>query len=119
MFGSIVVHNRKAMKSYSYSVRINSNLFSIYHNKRNCLYLFRINVNVTLTGLKDQLNLCLNHHDTRRMISVDYHHLSIGNDESVCFTIMQLENDSKVRIMFSIFSPIQYQRINRIRHCLD
>lgn len=68
--------------------------------------MFRIRVNVTLFGLKDQLdqiNGHLNHIEPRRVDHVEYRRQSIDSDGSSNFTQMKLWNDDNVRTMFSTF----------------
>lgn len=74
---------------------MNSNLavFLVTITKGFLLPFFWINDDGTLSDLNDQLdqlNPHLNHRDTRKMVSVEYHCLSIFDDGCVCFTNMQL-----------------------------
>lgn len=54
---------------------MNCNLVAIHYNKGKSK-LFRINVDVTLCDLKDQLNGLLNNRDTRRLVPFEYCHMS-------------------------------------------
>jgi len=63
-------------------------------------------VDVTLSGLKDQLNKIngrLNHEDAIMMDNVKYHHMSIDSDGHVQFTLMKLQGDDDVITMFFAF----------------
>lgn len=78
--------------------------------------MFRINVNVTLFDLKDQLNRRLNNHDTRKVVSIESCCSSINLDECVWFTNIQLlKVDDDVRIIFSI----SILGTDLIRRCLN
>ncbi|KAK2356974.1 hypothetical protein QL285_094288 [Trifolium repens] len=70
--------------------------------------MFRIDVDSTLSDLKQQLDeinrCCINRNDDRNVTSVDYRKPSITSDGSVTFSKMQLKNDDDVRTIFSIFS---------------
>jgi len=62
-------------------------------------------INVTLKGLKDQLdeiNQGLNLGDTRRMDHIWYEHSTL-DDGRITFSRLELKNDDDVRSMFSIF----------------
>jgi len=53
----------------------NAKLAAVYYNGRKPPHLVRIHNDVTLSGLKDQLdqtNRQLNHRDTRRVVGVEY-----------------------------------------------
>jgi len=53
----------------------NTKLAAVYYNSGTPPHLFRIHNDVTLFGLKDeldQINRQLNHRDTRRVVSVEY-----------------------------------------------
>ena len=68
--------------------------------------LYRVQVNVTLKDLKDQLNQInrrLNHRDSKRVEDVEYQCLSIDSVGRLMFSRMMLTNDDDVRSMFSIF----------------
>jgi len=55
--------------------------------------LFMANIDVTLYGLNDQLaqiNVFLNHKDTRTVDNVEHRRLSINSDGHVMFTEMKL-----------------------------
>ena len=84
----------------------NTKLAAIYYNGGKPPHLFRIPTDVTLFGLKSQLNqinLELNYRDTRRVDGVEYQCPSIDSAGSVRFTWMKLMKDNDVRTMFSIF----------------
>ena len=54
---------------------LNTKLAAVYYNDGKPPHLFRIRNDVTLSGLKDQLdqiNRQLNHRDTWRMVGVEY-----------------------------------------------
>lgn len=54
--------------SYSYPVRINSNVIGVYYNKETSSHVFKINVGIKLSDLNDQLdqiNHCLNRNGIR------------------------------------------------------
>ena len=53
----------------------NNKLTAVYYNDGTPPHLFRIHNDVTLSGLKDeldQINRQLNHRDTRRVVDVEY-----------------------------------------------
>jgi len=84
----------------------NTKLAAVFYNGGKPPYLFRIPTDVTLSGLKSQLNqinLELNYRDTQSVDDVEYRRPSIGSARSVQFTRMKLMNDDDVRTMFSIF----------------
>jgi len=59
----------------AYPIGLNTKLTAIYYNMGKP-HLFRVLVNVTLSGLKDQLNQInsrLNHKDIGRVDNVEYH----------------------------------------------
>ena len=68
--------------------------------------MFRVRyINVTLKGLKDQLdeiNQGLNPEDTRRLKYIWYECPTL-DDERITFSRLELKNDDDMRIMFSIF----------------
>ncbi|AES75768.1 hypothetical protein MTR_6g059370 [Medicago truncatula] len=69
-------------------------------------HVFRTLTDVTLSGLKDQLdqiNRQLNHRDTRRVDDLEYRCPSTDSVGTVRFGRMNLGNDDDVRTMFSIF----------------
>jgi len=81
-------------------------LVAVYYNGGTPSHLFRIGTDVTLFGLKDQLdqiNRELNHRDTRRVDGVEYQCPSIDSVETVRFSRMKLMNDDGVRNRFSVF----------------
>jgi len=68
--------------------------------------MFRIHNDVTLSGLKDeldQINRQLNHRDTRRVVGVEYRCPLSDSVGSLHFSRMKLTNDDDVRTMFSVF----------------
>ncbi|AES77293.1 hypothetical protein MTR_7g008890 [Medicago truncatula] len=84
----------------------NTKLPAVYCNGRKPPHLFRIPTDVTLFGLKSQLNqinIELNYRDTLRVDGVEYRRPSINSAESVRFSRIKLMNDDDVRTMFSIF----------------
>jgi len=84
---------------------MNFNLIVVYYHKGKS-NLIKINVDVTLSNLKDQLNQmngCLNYGDTRMVASFEYHCQSIGSNGCVRFTNMKLLNIDDERTMFAIF----------------
>ncbi|KEH44344.1 hypothetical protein MTR_1g112390 [Medicago truncatula] len=71
--------------------------------------MFRIRNDVTLTGLKDdldQINRQLNHRDTRRVVCVEYRCQLSDSAGSLRFSRMKLTNDNDVGTMFSVFEHI-------------
>jgi len=81
----------------------NTKLASVYYNGGKPPHLFRIHNDVTLSGLKDQLdqiNSQLNHRDTRRVVGVEYWCPLSDSAESLR---LKLTNDDDVRTMFAIF----------------
>jgi len=84
----------------------NTKLAAVFYNGGKPPYLFRIPTDVTLSGLKSQLNqinLELNYKDTQSVDDVEYRRPSIDAARNVRFTQMKLMNDDDVRTMFSIF----------------
>ena len=84
----------------------NTNLAAIYCNGGTPPHLFRIRNDVTLSGLKDELNQIncqLNHRDTRRVVGVEYRCPLSNSSRSIWFSRMKLTNNDDVRIMFSVF----------------
>ncbi|AES90849.1 cytochrome b6/F complex subunit VIII [Medicago truncatula] len=84
----------------------NTKLAAVYYNGGTPPHLFRIRDNVTLSGLKDdldQINRQLNHKDTRRVDGVQYRCPLSDLAESLRFSRMKLKNDNDVRTMFSVF----------------
>ena len=84
----------------------NTKLAAVYYNGGKPPHLFMIRNDVTLSGLKDQLdqiNCQLNHRDTRRVDGVDYWRPSTDSARIVQFSRMKLENDDDMRTVFSIF----------------
>jgi len=61
-----------------------------------------------------QINDCLNHCNTRRVDNVEYHHMLICSDDRVHFTLMKLQNDDEVIIVFSIFCKYSSKRLNEL-----
>jgi len=83
----------------------NTKLAAVYYNGGTPPHLFRICNDVTLSGLKDeldQINRQLNHRDTRRVVSVEYRCPLSDSVSSLRFSRMKLTNDD-VRTMFSVF----------------
>jgi len=84
----------------------NTKLPAVYCNGRKPPHLFRIPTDVTVFGLKSQLNqinIELNYRDTQRVDGVEYWRPLINSAESVRFSWMKLMSDDDVRTMFSIF----------------
>ena len=86
-----------------YLVDLNIKLVAAYYSeeKHN---LFRVQVDVTLTCLKDKLDQIqcpLNHKDTMRMDNDEYRCPSNDSDESVQSTKMRLKNDEDVITIFA------------------
>jgi len=86
---------------------LNTKLAVVYYNGGTPPHLFRIRNDVTLSGLKDeldQINRQLNHRDTRRVVGVDYRCPLSDSTRSLCLSRMKLTNDDDVRTMFSVFA---------------
>jgi len=84
----------------------NTKLAAVYYNGEKSPHLFRIHNDVTLSGLKDQLdqiNRQLNHRDTRRVVGVEYRCSLSDSVGSLRFNRMKLINDDDVRTIFSVF----------------
>jgi len=85
----------------------NTKLAAVYYNEGKPPHLLRIPKDVTLAGLKSQLNqinLELNYRDTQRVNNVEYRRSSTDSGGSVQFIQMKLtSDDDDVRTMFSIF----------------
>jgi hypothetical protein len=84
----------------------NTKLAAIYYNGGKATHLFRIRIDVTLSGLKgqlDQINRKLNYRDILTVYGVEYRCPSTDSTESVRFIQMKLMNNDDVRTMFSIF----------------
>jgi len=84
----------------------NTKLAAVYYNGEKLPHLFRIHNDVTLSGLKDQLdqiNRQLNHRDTRRVVGVEYRCSLSDSVGSLRFNRMKLINDDDVRTIFSVF----------------
>ena len=84
----------------------NTKLAAVYYNGGTPPHLFRIRDDVTLSGLKDeldQINRQLNHRDTRRVVGVEYRCPLSDSAGSLRFSRMKLTNDDDVRTMFSVF----------------
>ena len=84
----------------------NTKLAAVYYNGGKPPHLFMIRNDVTLSGLKDQLdqiNCQLNHRDTRRVVGVEYWCPMFDSAGSLRFNRMKLKNDDDVRTMFSVF----------------
>ncbi|RHN72166.1 hypothetical protein MtrunA17_Chr2g0284721 [Medicago truncatula] len=84
----------------------NTKLAAVYYNGGTPPHLFRILDDVTLSGLKDELdriNRQLNHKDTRRVVGVEYRCPLSDSAGPLRFSRMKLKNDDDVRTMFSVF----------------
>ena len=84
----------------------NTKLAAVYYNGGTPPHLFRIRDDVTLSGLKDeldQINRQLNHRDTRRVVGVEYRCPLSDSAGSLRFSRMKLTNDGDVRTMFFVF----------------
>jgi len=84
----------------------NTKLAAVFYNGGTPPHLFRICNDVTLSGLKDeldQINRQLSHRDTRRVVGVEYRCPLSYSDGSLRFSQMKLTNDDDVRTMFSVF----------------
>jgi len=84
----------------------NTKLAAVYYNGGTPPHLFRIRNDVTLSGMKDeldQINRQLNHRDTRRVVGVEYRCPLSGSTGSLRFSRMTLTNDDDMRTMFSVF----------------
>ena len=84
----------------------NTKLAAVYYNGGKSPHLFRICNDVTLSGLKDELNQInrqLNHRDTRRVVGVNYRCPLSNSTGSLRFSRMKLTNDDNVRTMFFVF----------------
>ena len=83
----------------------NTKLAAVYYNGGTPPHLFRIRDDVTLSGLKDeldQINRQLNRRDTRRVVGVEYRCPLSDSAGSLRFSRMKLTNDDDVRTMFSV-----------------
>ncbi|KEH33390.1 hypothetical protein MTR_3g437460 [Medicago truncatula] len=81
-------------------------LVAVNYNGGKPPHLFRNPTDITLSGLKGQLNqinLELNYRDTQMVDGIEYRRLSIDSVGSVRFIWMKLMNEEDVRTMFSIF----------------
>jgi len=79
---------------------------AVYYNLGKPPHLFRIHTDVTLSGLKDQLNqinLEINYRDMRRVDGVEYRRPSAESSKRMRLSRMKLMNDDDVRTMFAIF----------------
>jgi len=97
-------HRKKTMENSVFD--LNTKLAAVCYNQGKRPNLFRIPNNVTLFGLKSQLNqinLELNYRDTQRVDGVEYQRPLTDSAGGVRFTRMKLMNDDNVRTMFSIF----------------
>jgi len=98
-----------------YPVEPNTMLVVVCFNggKRN---LFRVQVDVTLVDLKDQLNQInqrLSHRGTRKVDGVRYRRPLIDSAGILQFRKMMLTNDDNMRSIFSIFGQhIIFSTIN-------
>jgi len=94
----------------------NTKLAAVYYNGGTPPHVFRIRNDVTLSGLKDeldQINRQLNHRDTRRVVGVEYRCSLFDSAGSLRFSWMKLTNDADVRTMFSVFG--QHSTIGLIK----
>ena len=85
----------------------NTKLAAVYYNVGTPPNLFRIRNDVTLSGLKDeldQINRQLNHRDTRRVVGVEYRCPLSDSAGSLRFSRMKLTNNDDVRTMFSVYA---------------
>jgi len=85
----------------------NTKLAAVYYNGGTPPHLFRIRNDVTLSGLKDeldQINCQLNHRETRRVVGVEYRCPLSDSVGSLWFSQMKLRNNDDMRTIFSIFS---------------
>jgi len=84
----------------------NTKLAAVYYNGGKSPHLFRIRNDVTLSGMKDemdQINRQLNHRDTRRVVGVEYRCPLSDSAGSLRFSWKKLTNDDNVRTMFFVF----------------
>jgi len=84
----------------------NTKLAAVYNTGGKQPHLFRIHNDVTIFGLKDQLdqiNRQLNQRDTMRVVGVEYRCPLSDSVSSLRFSRMKLTNDDDVRTMFSVF----------------
>jgi len=84
----------------------NTKLATVYYNDGKPPHLFRIRNDVTLSGLKDQLDQIkcqLNNKDARRVVGVEYRCPLFDSTGSLRFNRMKLTNDDDVRTMFFVF----------------
>jgi len=85
---------------------LNTKLAAVYYNGGTPPHLFRIRKDVTLSGMKDeldQINRQLNHRDTRRVVGVEYRCSLSDSAGSLQFSRMKLTNNDDMRTMFSVF----------------
>jgi len=80
----------------------NTKLAAVYYNSGTPPHLFRICNDVSLPGLKDELDQ-INHRDTRRVVGVEYRCPLSDSAGSLRSSRMKLTNDDDVRTMFSVF----------------
>jgi len=100
----------------------NTKLTAIYYNGGKPPHLFRIHNDVTLSGLKDQLdqiNCQLNHRHTRRVVGVEYRCPLSDSAGSPQFNRMKLANDDDMRTMFSLVSTVLEDRLSWTFRWLD
>ena len=84
----------------------NTKLAAVYYNGGTPPHLFRIRDDVTLSGLKDeldQINRQLNRRDMSRVVGVEYRCPLSDSAGSLRLSRMKLTNDGDVRTMFSVF----------------
>ncbi|KAK2443186.1 hypothetical protein QL285_014310 [Trifolium repens] len=92
----------------SLTYRRDTHLAAVYFDAGTPPNMFRIDVDSTLSDLKQQLDeinrCCNNRNDDRNVTIINYRKPSVRSDGSVMFSKMQLKNDDDVRTMFSIYS---------------
>jgi len=100
----------------------NTKLAAVYYTGGKQPHLFRIRNDVTLSGLKDQLdqiNRQLNHRDTRRVVGVEYWCPLSDLVSYLRFSRMKLTNNDDVRAMFSVFGQHSTRGPIEIRALLE
>jgi hypothetical protein len=80
----------------------NTKLAAVYYNGGTPPHLFTIRNDVTLSGMKDELDQ-INHRDKRRVVGVEYRCPLSDSAGSLHFSWMKLTNDDDVRTMSSVF----------------
>jgi len=95
------------------SFDLNTKLTAVYYNDETPPHLFRIRNDVTLSGLKDeldQINHQLNHRDTRREVGVEYRCPLSNSAGSLRFSRMKLMNDDVRTCSLSLVSTVLEDR---------